>query len=810
MSRSPNNRIRYEFDKSGENPDNLVANESHVLHDREKRILQPRHAHFYINSVVITDKATGSVVPRSSYFFDDFSQEVAELTGKGAAGYIVIADSTVSKNVTVTYQAVGGQFTNADVVQLQRNLANLNLDNRPVTWKNIANKPTAFPPTPHLHPIWQTHSYGHLIYAIERLKQAILIGDENSHNSIWDAINDLNHRLANHSGNGTDTQLTERFNRFVEDTNNRLAAIGDQSRLLTRLNELSESIKAHVEATGNVHRLTLDDLDVYSRSQTEAKINTAISGLKNTMGNDVSGLNDKLSQLESKYNQLNNNQNALKTRVDTDYYTKSEANRLYETGHGYTDTRETIARLAMVKYLFDGFKVPTAKLIGKDGVAFTVTEQTIDTYNREHLGNINTRMKLSEKVVPISTEKYNQLRWNKDGLYYGSEPDAVTGNLYVDPVEGVDEAVTFENKRGTKEKPLATLAFALTQGPDSITRNIYLKEGLEHFVGREIVDTGEWYSSESRTINFKPNKPNHSQLHNATVRGGTVNIGIYGPRFDAILEEIKSFAINDKLAEQPYHKRVIDIGTKLTFRCLNLGSILEVEGQRKQSITMYGLTLLQNPTVNFSYMTIQYGVVPSASAMRSIKDEEVFVSSSYVIGWNVNANISFKTCSFHTGSAIELPPKSVNTGTGQQTTQSKLIIPYFTLPNGGIQNFNFHFSNVKAENFKGTGAFADLRSASGSSIKFSQDYDEALITSSSHEDGVTYFDNMKQRNGLYISVTTNLIPSLKEYLGQQKEGAPRGHREALLEYDSNKDAFFAVYHDGVNVRRKQISPAIWG
>ena len=110
MPISPEMKIRYEFDKSGRNPNNLVSEEGHVLNDREVRIISPKHAHFYIESVVIKDKKTNQVVPRASYFFEDTSETIAGLTGLGAASTIVLVDKTVSKNISVTYQAVGGQL----------------------------------------------------------------------------------------------------------------------------------------------------------------------------------------------------------------------------------------------------------------------------------------------------------------------------------------------------------------------------------------------------------------------------------------------------------------------------------------------------------------------------------------------------------------------------------------------------------------------------------------------------------------------------------------------------------------------------
>ena len=44
-------------------------------------------------------------------------------------------------------------------------------------------------------------------------------------------------------------------------------------------------------------------------------------------------------------------------------------------------------------------------------------------------------------------------------------------NLYVDPDLGVDEPITLDNNRGTKDKPLATIGYALDQGTSGVRSN---------------------------------------------------------------------------------------------------------------------------------------------------------------------------------------------------------------------------------------------------------------------------------------------------------------------------------------------------
>ena len=223
------NVYRYEFDKSGQNPNNLVSNESHTTTQRIRKVIVPHYGHFYTNSVVITDVKTGQVLPSSAYFFDDISETIAMLTGLPAAMVIIIKDQTTSNQFSVTYQAVGGQFSHADIPLLAKKLEEAHLDTRPVDWNNIANKPSSFNPAEHLHPIWQTFGYQHLVYVVERLVQATHLGDERSHEVIWEALERLRQLIETKVG-GNDQKVNQfiiDFNAKIEELKRRVKAVED-------------------------------------------------------------------------------------------------------------------------------------------------------------------------------------------------------------------------------------------------------------------------------------------------------------------------------------------------------------------------------------------------------------------------------------------------------------------------------------------------------------------------------------------------------------------------------------------------------
>lgn len=170
--------IVYPLDLTGINPNNQVVNEPHTLENNANRAFVPNYGPFYTKGLVITDQATGLALTKTTqYVCAQLQQDVSLETGLEVMGVIVITDPSVSNNVAITYQVVGGDYaysTNALIQMLDA----LQLDNRSVTWGQILGAPTLFPPTQHLHDIGDTYGWEYIVDALETLKQAILVSDQ--------------------------------------------------------------------------------------------------------------------------------------------------------------------------------------------------------------------------------------------------------------------------------------------------------------------------------------------------------------------------------------------------------------------------------------------------------------------------------------------------------------------------------------------------------------------------------------------------------------------------------------------------------
>lgn len=799
MALAPEKRIRYEFDKSARSPNNLVTNEGHVLNDREVRVFMPKHAHFYIESLVMIDRSTGNVVPRSSYHFDEDSETIAMLTGHGAACLVVITDKTVGKNISISYQAVGGQFTGVDVVKLQKKLLELNLSNRPISWQNIFNKPKAFNPAEHFHPIWQTFGYQNLVYVIERLVQATLVGDEQSHTVIWEAINQMKVKLDQFGDN-----FNQEFNDFKRATQMKMQEV--DAKLMNTYTKkeiddkdkvLRDLINSHINARGNVHGLKASDINTYDKPQIDRLLEAIKTSIKNIDAYTRPQVDTKIAGLNQSITNLTNNFNTTKQNLNNNYYTKAETDAKDRTDKDYADTLRLLVEKTITKALFGTYVAPRGQLTSKDGTKYTLEE---DVITRAVTNNLGRNLKLVEGVIPISTEPYNQLRWNKNGLYYGTSPDAVTGNLFVDPDEGVDEPCTFENKRGTREKPLATISYALTQGPSDVTRYINIKEGKTHFIGKEpdpVVVDAHTNNPKFSYDNWKRRYPHHADNQTATFRGGRVYISPYGPRIDALLNEIKGYDIRAKFSEESYYDRIRDIGTTIWFRGLNFAAL--GHGGRR-ALTTYCMGINPKAEVNFRWMNIKHGDY-SAPAYNQIKElvrtGRNYFSSSMLWGWDTNADVSFQSCTFDTG-------RPFDTETG-----AKMYV-VLCAPDSGIQKISFTNVRMVRKYFGGENPLFNLNKAVGCSFLVNNNpgfIDLSLISSGGHTPGISYIIGLEHLNGLFTKTSSNLVIPKADLLNTNKAGSPSGTRPAEIEVRNG--IVYALFHNGSALERIQIYPARW-
>lgn len=173
------NPNRYPVDYTGTAPTNLVTGEPQTLPAKAVRVFAPTQAPFFAKGLQIFDTLNPSTPLTSSQFMVYAMCNTASMiSGLGNESYNVIAitDQSVSNNITLNYQTVGGNYLmGADALVLLLN--SLSLDTRPVTWDNILSRPISFPQNQHLQPLNAVIGFEYLVEAILRLAMTIVIGD---------------------------------------------------------------------------------------------------------------------------------------------------------------------------------------------------------------------------------------------------------------------------------------------------------------------------------------------------------------------------------------------------------------------------------------------------------------------------------------------------------------------------------------------------------------------------------------------------------------------------------------------------------
>lgn len=786
--------IRYEFDKSARSPNNRVANESHVLSDKSVRILRPNYGHFYAHTFSMIDKKTGNVVPARSYYLEDPSETVADLTGFAAYGYVVITDATVSKNVSISYQTVGGRFTNADVVSLNRKLDQLALDSRPVLWKNVLNKPTGYPAAPHVHSIYDTYNWQHVVYVIERLVQAQLTGDEASHDAIWRAINQLSA-----GSNGEVEKLRRELNAHIGATGNvhRLTPDGlgvyDKSTVDSKINALRALLLQHTTATGNVHQLTPAQLGVY----TTTKVDQLISALEGRV-TELANKKATKEELTAKERELNNkidtqvtSLNQLITALRNTTYTKEQTDTKDTNIFNYLNSQDLMMKAAVKRYLTgDTTVLPNGNTYRQNGAQFTATVNDVLGVMRGMGLNPNT--KLGKDIIPISTARFNELRWNDDGLYYGNVPDAATGTLFIDPDEGVDEEPTILNGRGTKDKPLATIGFALAQGPANVNRTIYLKEKKRHRIGKMPISMNadgsanyeEWPSNQRFTVCY--------------FRGGHISFLPYGPDHDAIYATWTGKS--QDFARASDYARLLPIAPTIEFRGFapqtNKANGLFVmthyltNHDRGTALSFYECKLERNID-NTTNGTGLYSRITAGSGKTH------GATSRMVFTWQSPITVNFRACQIQTAPLVKSP-----------TDESVTYPSYFFAPSSESQTFVFREGNM-TQALRGQSPFIYFSNPGSSLVldwgaNVESDQLRALI-GTGWNPGVVYFSGVRSNRDMYINLAVNVSPNPADVLDQVTDG----YQYAEFEWRNGKGyGKFKDKSDG-SIKRVQLFPPIW-
>ncbi len=190
--------IMYPLDLTGVAVGNLITGESHdlsTLPATSPRAFVLNYGPFYTGGLVVRRSDTNAVLtPHTQYVATQLFIDMTLRTGLDICAVIVINDLTLPANlaVNVDYQVLGGDYSGS-VTAIQQMISTLNLNNQPVLWADIIGKPVLYPPAPHLHDLGDLYGFEYIVAALERVTQAIYVGDDAQLTAIYQYID---HQIA--------------------------------------------------------------------------------------------------------------------------------------------------------------------------------------------------------------------------------------------------------------------------------------------------------------------------------------------------------------------------------------------------------------------------------------------------------------------------------------------------------------------------------------------------------------------------------------------------------------------------------------
>lgn len=275
---------KYPVDTTGRSPDNLVANERHEV-DPLNRAIVPREGFFYGESMVVRNNDT-QLVLGVDYRLDDINDQLTKETGKAIFSAIILLKESIMGYVTLTYQCYGrgDEYTPDYLAQLVKEAT----VEKAVKFNNIINRPSAYNPAPHRHPIGQVIYWNSAVNELRNLTQVIenlrIAHDRGMYAFVGDFQTKLLARLEAMENLVRESRdVIGTVDKFKQSTANSLAEIEAKVRALSNLNELQtymDNMKRELDA--ELKRVKADMAKV---NQSDiVKLQKELSDLKITVG----------------------------------------------------------------------------------------------------------------------------------------------------------------------------------------------------------------------------------------------------------------------------------------------------------------------------------------------------------------------------------------------------------------------------------------------------------------------------------------------------------------------------------------------
>ena len=187
----PNPVVMLPLDYTGLEVGNRITNEAASIGVGQQRLVIPVYHPFFRESLILVDNATGSPLTDAQFFCTDLDQELTMRCAKEIYTAIVIADVTVSNDIRLTYQSIGGPYARdrqALITWLeQRKDTGGNED-----WADVTDKPKLYnPEMGHKHLLAHIYGMEYVVAGLKRVEEAVIIGDHGAYAKVQQNLDRL-------------------------------------------------------------------------------------------------------------------------------------------------------------------------------------------------------------------------------------------------------------------------------------------------------------------------------------------------------------------------------------------------------------------------------------------------------------------------------------------------------------------------------------------------------------------------------------------------------------------------------------------
>lgn len=435
------NIYRYPLDLTGASRDNYITGEDQNIGSSVVRAIAPNAGAFFGSSIEIFDLASNETLNATQYTFQFLHEELTVKTGREVWGILLVTDPSVSANISLSYQAVGGPDA-VPYTTLAAEIAALQLDNRSVSFSNITGFPDTVTPVPHMHWIGDTYDWDYVVTALEICLNAMTLSEAASYDSVLTYIDQQKGLYTQNIANMA-AQLAQHIANYQNPHQTTLAQVDAYSsaqvntligvETTNRQNAdavINSAIQAHATCYANPHIDTADDIGGYSTSETTANLAGVVATLNAQLTSDANAMAAHIA---------NDNNPHQVTLALLSGYTTAQITTAISNGVSPIATQLANDTTAMNAHIAN-MNNPHQTTIGQIGAWDTADINTLNTNVANHIAS---------RSNPHGTTAAQAQTWT------ASQITTQIANGYTSPVTTAlnSQAATINNHTGNRSNP---------------------------------------------------------------------------------------------------------------------------------------------------------------------------------------------------------------------------------------------------------------------------------------------------------------------------------------------------------------------